>query len=68
MSEKKPLPIWLFIGSLLLVYGVIILAAGIEQLAHPPATVLARLHATLWGGIVLTLLGGLYVWIYRPKR
>ncbi len=68
MSEKQPLPIWFFIGLLLLLYGILILIAGIVQIAHPPATVLARLHPTFWGGVVLTVLGGSYVWIYRPRR
>ena len=39
MSSKGAIPIWYFIGWLLLVYGVIILGAGIYQLSHPPDTV-----------------------------
>ncbi len=68
MSEKQPLPIWFFIGLLLLLYGILILIAGIMQFSHPPATVLAQLHPTFWGGVVLTVLGGAYVWIFRPRR
>ncbi len=68
MSEKQPMPIWFFIGLLLLLYGILILIAGIMQIAHPPATVLAQMHPTFWGGIVLTVLGGGYVWIFRPRR
>ena len=68
MSEKQSLPIWLFIGLLLLVYGILCLGAGVEQLSHPPATVLADMHATLWGGVVLTLLGGGYVLAYWPRK
>jgi hypothetical protein len=63
---SRAIPIWFFIGVLLLIYGVIILIAGIGQLSHPPATVLANLHATLWGGIVLTALGAFYTFKYRP--
>lgn len=68
MSEKKLLPIWFFIGLLLLVYGIMCLGAGIVQFSHPPSTVLAHLHATFWGGVVLTLLGGTYVLVYWPRR
>lgn len=68
MSDKKSIPIWFFIGLLLLVYGVLCLAAGIGQFSHPPSTVLARAHATFWGGIVLILLGGGYVLAYRPGK
>ncbi len=68
MSEKKSLPIWLFIGILLLVYGVMCTVAGVGQLSHPPATVLANLHATLWGGVVLIVLGGGYVAAFWPRK
>ncbi len=68
MSEKKSLPIWLFIGMLLLVYGIMCLGAGIFQFSHPPAVEMPNLHATFWGGVVLTLLGGGYVIVYWPKK
>ena len=68
MSEKSPVPIWLFIGLLLLVYGVLCLAGGIAQFSHPPSTVLASEHATFWGGVVLTILGGAYVIAYWPRK
>ncbi|HVU35929.1 MAG TPA: hypothetical protein VHE61_20985 [Opitutaceae bacterium] len=68
MSEQKSAPIWLFIGLLLLVYGVLCLIGGIAQFSHPPATVLADKHATFWGGIVLTLIGGGYTLAYWPRK
>ena len=45
--SRRFIPIWFFIGSLLLVYGILILGAGIYQKIVPPAqpTVLAELHA-----------------------
>lgn len=67
MSGKKDIPIWFFIGLLLFVYGLLCLGAGIEQIGHPPATALANLHATLWGGVVLTLLGGGFSLAFRPS-
>jgi uncharacterized membrane protein len=67
-ETRNPLPIWFFIGVLLLIYGVIILVAGVNQFSHPPATVLSQLHATFWGGITLTAIGAFYTLAYRPRR
>lgn len=64
---KHGLPIWFFIGALLLVYGVLILGAGLYGLAHPPRVALAELHVGVWWGALLIAIGGLYVWLYRPR-
>ncbi len=68
MSSKGAIPIWYFIGWLLLVYGVIILGAGIYQLSHPPDTVLSHLNATAWWGGLMLVMGAVYVYIHRPGR
>jgi divalent metal cation (Fe/Co/Zn/Cd) transporter len=71
MSERKHfISIWLFIGTLLLIYGVLILASGIYDLFYPPAhqTVLANLHAQIWWGAVLLVLGVVYTWTFRPGK
>jgi len=62
-DRKDMISIWLFIGLLLLAYGVIILGAGIAELFWPPVThtVLAELHASLWWGALLLVLGGVFV-------
>ena len=65
---RTELPVWFYIGVLLLVYGVILLGAGLFQLFHPPHTVLANYHATLWGGVVLLLIGGGYTVAFWPRR
>jgi uncharacterized membrane protein HdeD (DUF308 family) len=62
--------IWFFIGISLAVNGALILAAGLYQLANPPANpvVLFNLHANVWWGAVL-LVGGLFYCIYfAPGR
>ena len=47
MSEKHHIiPVWFFVGVMLLVYGIVILASGLVEWPHPPATVLSNLHAT----------------------
>ena len=63
--------IWFFIGLSLLVNGALILAAGIYQLVNPPenpTVVLFSLHAGVWWGAILFLVGGFYSLYFRPKR
>ncbi|HXX22332.1 MAG TPA: hypothetical protein VEO19_04190 [Terriglobia bacterium] len=69
MSEgPRMIPVWFFVGVILLIYGVIILATGIYGMSHPPSTVLANLHPSLWWGGLLTIVGGIYVYVYMPKK
>jgi hypothetical protein len=69
MSEgHRMVPVWFFVGVILLIYGVIILATGIYEFSHPPATVLANLHPALWWGALLTIVGGVYVYFYKPRK
>ncbi len=63
--------IWFFIGFSLLINGALILAAGLYDMAHPPAEVtivLANLHASVWWGGLLFLIGLIYCIQFRPKR
>jgi hypothetical protein len=69
MSEKHEIiPVWFFVGVLLLVYGVMILISGLAEWAHPPNTVLAELHAPVWWGGLLTVLGAIYCAMFRPIK
>ncbi len=54
--------IWYFIGLLILVYGILILGAGIVDLMFPPAQplILAQLHMGIWWGALMIVLGGVY--------
>lgn len=68
MTEKHHIvPVWFFVGLLLLVYGVLIFASGLAEWSHPPNTVLAELHAPVWWGALLIILGGAYAAAFRPK-
>jgi hypothetical protein len=69
-TEGSSISIWFFIGFSLLVNGVLILGAGIYEFSHPPEfkVVLFELHASVWWGLLLTLLGAFYCWNYRPRR
>lgn len=69
MSEKHNIiPVWFFVGVLLLMYGVLILASGLAEWSHPPNTVLAELHAPVWWGALLVVLGLIYCLKYYPRR
>jgi hypothetical protein len=72
MDQKPPkhhmLPVWFFVGLILLIYGVLILASGLSEFAHPPATVLSNLHPAVWWGALLTVIGAIYVYLFRPGK
>jgi hypothetical protein len=69
-SEQGRISIWFFVGILLLVYGVLILGAGIHDRIDPPAQqpVLAELHAGIWWGGLITILGGIYSYRFFPRK
>jgi hypothetical protein len=62
--------IWFFIGVSLLVNGILIVGAGVWEVFHPPANpvVLFHLHANVWWGALLLVLGLLYCIKYAPER
>ncbi len=68
--EKHALSIWFFIGIILLIYGVLICGSGIYGLFHEPAqpVVLSNLHAGIWWGVLLVVMGAAYVWKFRPHH
>jgi hypothetical protein len=62
--------IWFFIGVSLLVNGALIFGAGIYQLIKPPAEttiVLYSLHANVWWGAILFVIGAIYCVYFRPS-
>jgi hypothetical protein len=63
--------IWFFIGIALAVNGALILIAGLYQLINPPAhpnIVLYFLHANVWWGALLLVIGLIYCLRFSPKR
>lgn len=69
MSEKHHIiPVWFFVGVMLLVYGIVIFVSGLVEWPHPPATVLSNLHAPAWWGGLLVVLGGFYCYHFAPRR
>ncbi|HVU46075.1 MAG TPA: hypothetical protein VHD85_08115 [Terracidiphilus sp.] len=65
------IPIWFFIGILLLIYGVMILGAGIVEWStgnYPAGVQLNEAHAPIWWGGVLAVLGLFYTVKFRPAK
>ena len=62
--------IWFFIGIALLVDGVLILGAGMYELWHPPLhpVVLFSLHAPIWWGALLAVIGAIYSLKFKPQH
>ncbi|MGH9493872.1 MAG: hypothetical protein ACRD3B_02645 [Candidatus Sulfotelmatobacter sp.] len=69
-THGSAISIWFFIGFSLLVNGLLIFGAGLYEYAHRPEfpVVLFELHAGVWWGALLALIGGFYTWHYRPAR
>jgi hypothetical protein len=65
MRRGGGISIWFFIGISLLVNGLLIFGSGLYQ---PPAVpvVLFPLHASLWWGAILAIVGGLYCLKFSP--
>lgn len=70
MKPRGSLSIWFFIGLSLLVNGVLIFAAGIYALVSPPKYRIALydLHADVWWGGLLLILGAFYCLRFSPAR
>jgi lysylphosphatidylglycerol synthetase-like protein (DUF2156 family) len=68
--QSGHISIWFFIGVLLTVYGAMIFADGVFDLAKGivPNVVLANLHAPVWWGGLLLILGLFYGIRFRPRR
>jgi len=67
---REPISIWCFSGVLLFIYGILILASGLWELRspllHPP--VLHQLHAPIWWGAMLAVIGLWYLIEFWPHK
>jgi hypothetical protein len=70
MKSGGHLSIWFFTGICLGVNGLLIFATGIYELAHPPLNevVLYNLHANIWWGGFLLILGLFFSFRFSPAR
>jgi len=72
MKSGGSLSIWFFIGVSLAVNGAVIFARGIYETMYPPApalrVVLYDLHANVWWGAILLILGIFFSLRFSPAR
>lgn len=69
MRDEGGVSIWFFIGISLLVNGILITGAGVWEVLHPPAQptiVLFHLHANVWWGAILLVIGLIYCLQFAP--
>ncbi len=70
MESERQVPIWWFIGLLLVVYGVLILGGSVYGYYHPSPQ-LARLpypHAGIWWGLLLIVIGAVFTIRSWPRK
>lgn len=63
--------VWFFTGVLLVIYGALILGYGIYEWvadAYPKGVQLTNLHAPVWWGGILLLLGVGYTVRFWPRK
>jgi hypothetical protein len=70
MRSGGSISIWFFIGISLLVNGLLILGAGIYEVVRPPENpvVLFQVHANVWWGALLAVVGAIYCLRFAPSR
>jgi len=68
--QEHSISIWFFIGIELVLYGLLILGAGIYNLFVPPAhpVVMYQLHSGIWWGGLLLVGGVIYCLKLKPKK
>ena len=68
--HSSGISIWFFIGILLTVYGALILGYGLMELVtgYTANVILANLHAPVWWGALMLVLGLFYGVRFRPRR
>ncbi len=70
MKTGSHLSIWFFTGVCLGVIGALIFATGIYELMQPPVNkvVLYDLHANVWWGAVLLIMGLFFSFHFSPAN
>lgn len=67
-KERHMIPVWFFVGIQLLIFGVLIVISGVAELSHLPDTVLANLHAPIWWGALMIVIGAIYIRKFYPRK
>lgn len=62
------IPVWFFVGVLLFIFGILIVFSGLMEWSTPPTTVLGNLHAPVWWGAILVIIGLIFVLRHNPRK
>jgi hypothetical protein len=68
MTGTRRVTIWFLSGIILLVYGLTVVGSGINNAANPPPVYGSYLHLDIWWGVVLTIVGAVFLWRQWPGR
>lgn len=72
MKSGGSLSIWFFVGISLAVNGAVIFGRGIYEFLYPPPpelqVVLSNLHANVWWGAIMLILGLAFSIRFSPAR
>lgn len=67
-EERQMIPVWFFAGILIFIYGILIFFSGLVDWSHPAETELANLHAPVWWGAIMIVMGAIFIQLFRPKK
>lgn len=66
---KRMIPVWFWIGIMMIVYGVLISGAGIYYLISPPQNYAAKwTNPNLWWGLFMLVVGFVFLFLGRNKK
>ena len=69
MSNEHKVTIWFLVGIILVVFGITIIGSGVYNIANPPQGVIgAHLHLDFWWGMVLAVVGAVFLWRQWPGK
>lgn len=70
LGVQGKIPIWFFVGVLLTIYGALIGGHGVYAwVTHKRSVVvLANLHAAVWWGGIILILGLIYCVKFFPRQ
>ena len=69
MNSRSQISIWFFVGSLLLIYGVVATALSlVNHDASGHAVILPELHSDIFWGLLLIALGAYWCFRFYPPK
>ena len=68
MSGKRRITIWFLSGLIIFVYGLAVTGSGVYNLFHLPEVKMAELHLDFWWGLIMILVGAIFLYTQRPGR